>query len=116
MFELLAFLNLLAAEERREPGWQAMLVFFGPVVVLFYFMVLRPATNERKKQTDMLNALKKNDRVVTIGGILGTVANISDDKNEVTIRCEDNVRIRFLRSSISRILTDEKKDESPAKS
>lgn len=116
MFEFLAFVNLLAAEEKREPGWQAMLVFFGPVVVLFYFMVLRPATAERKKHADMLNALKKNDRVETIGGILGTVHDISEAKNEVTLRLEDNVRVRFKRYAIKNILTDEKKDESPAKS
>jgi preprotein translocase subunit YajC len=114
MFATLTFLSLLA-EERREPGFQAMLVFFAPMIVLFYFIVLRPQTQERKKIAAMLSALKKNDRVLTAGGIIGTVANISDDKNEITLKVEDNVRIKFHRSFISRVLTDEKKDESPAK-
>jgi preprotein translocase subunit YajC len=48
----------------------------------------------------MLGSLKKNDRVVTIGGIIGTVASTSQDGREVTLKIDDNARLRVLRSAI----------------
>ncbi len=62
----------------------------------------------------LFNSLKKNDEVLTSGGIIGTVANIKDD-NEVVLKLDEssNVRIRILRSSIIRILTP-KDQGSPA--
>jgi preprotein translocase subunit YajC len=67
----------------------------------------------------MLTALKKNDKVVTIGGIVGTVANISVDDQKVevvTLKVDDNTRIKFIRSSIQRVLTSEGEAEKPAES
>ena len=60
--------------------------------------------------------MKKNDRVVTAGGIIGSVANISVDGKEITLKVDDNTRIKFLRSSITQVLGEESKDENVAKS
>jgi preprotein translocase subunit YajC len=75
--------------------------------VLFYLMLIRPERRKRAELDQMLRSLKKNDRVVTAGGIFGTVVQASQDADEVTLRVDEsnNTRIRVLRSSISRVIT-----------
>ena len=64
---------------------------------------------------DLLKSLKKNDRVVTIGGIIGTVANVTPDGKEVTLKVDDNTRLKMLRSSIQTVLRDDEPADTPAK-
>lgn len=99
----------------KEPPGSQMLQFLPlvAVAVLFYLILLRPQRREQRRQEDMLKALKKNDRVVTIGGMIGAVANVSTDGKEVTLKVDDNTRIKFLKSSIQRVLTEDTKDEAP---
>ncbi|HEU0068345.1 MAG TPA: preprotein translocase subunit YajC [Nitrospiraceae bacterium] len=86
---------------------------FIAIGLLFYFMLLRP---ERKKRSDMeqvLENLKKNDRVVTIGGIFGVIVNVQKGAEDVTLRIDDtnNTRLRVLRSAIARVITEEGSDQ-----
>lgn len=76
------------------------LVLMGGV---FYLLLIRPQSREKKKRASMLSALKKNDRVVTIGGIVGTVLSVKDD--EVTLKVDEssNTKITFLRSAIQTV-------------
>ena len=82
--------------------------------MLFYFMVLRPETQRRKDQEKMHSELKKNDRIVTIGGIHGTVVNVAPDSDEVTIKVDEstNTRIRVLRTAVQTVVNT--KDSSQA--
>jgi preprotein translocase subunit YajC len=82
--------------------------------ILFYLMLVRPERRKRAELDNMLKSLKKNDRVVTVGGIFGTVVQASQDADEVTLRIDEsnNTRIRVLRSSISRVLTTSSSAES----
>ena len=98
----------------QGPDFMQLLVLFAPLVLLFYFIVLRPQRRDQASRDAMLKALKKNDRVVTIGGIMGSVANISPDGQEVTLKVDDNTRIKFLRSSIQRVVSAETEGEKPA--
>ena len=78
--------------------------FFIPMVLIFavfYFLLLRPQQVRQKKQKELLEALKKGDKVVTSSGILGTVANLS--KTTVTLQVADNVKIKILRDSVTNI-------------
>jgi preprotein translocase subunit YajC len=89
------------------------LLIFGAVMLMLYVFLLSP---EKRKQTELNKktaALKKNDRIVTTGGILGTVVSVSSDSNEVTLRVDDNTntRIRVLKSAIGNVL-DSGKDKS----
>ena len=70
--------------------------------------------NSRAEMTQMLDSLKKNDRVVTAGGIVGTVVNVQKGSEEVTVKVDEstNTKLRMLRSSIARVVSD---DESDAK-
>ena len=76
------------------------LLIFPLMIAAFYFLLIRPQKREREKQDQTLKALKKNDRVVTIGGIIGTIANIEPDSKVVTLRVNDSTRMDFLRSAI----------------
>ncbi|NQV27189.1 MAG: preprotein translocase subunit YajC [Rhodopirellula sp.] len=108
-------LALLLADEPVKPAdpqspWGGLLPPMIMIAVFYYFMLFRPRAAEERKRKGVLDGLKKNDRVVTAGGIIGTVAQVSSDGKEVTLKVDDTTRIKFRRSSISSVLTDEKDD------
>ena len=76
------------------------------IVAVWYFLILRPQGRERKQRELQLTNLKRNDRVVTYSGIIGTITGFSDDNKEVTLRVDDTVKLRFLRSAIQGPLAD----------
>jgi preprotein translocase subunit YajC len=74
---------------------------FAPFIlifVLFYLLLIRPQQKRQKLHRQMLEALKKGDKVVTNGGLLGTVAAVT--KEVVTLQVADNVRLRVLRAEV----------------
>lgn len=92
------------AQEPTSPFLQ-----FAPILIigfLFYFILLRPQQKEQRRRQEFLTNLKKNCRVVTTGGMIGTVVDISSDGRFVTLRVEDTTRVRFLRSAIQGELDD----------
>jgi len=82
------------------------------IAILFYFMVLRPQSRERKERDRMLGAVKKGDRVVTNGGIQGKVVDL--DKETVTLEVAPKVQIKFARWAIHTV--EAKKVEETEKS
>jgi preprotein translocase subunit YajC len=96
-----------AAPAAAPSGPIAMLVQFGPILIIFaimYLLLIRPQ-QQRQKQTDlMLKALKKGDRVVTSGGIMGTVIGVDDAK--VVVRIADEVKVEFTKSAIVQVLAE----------
>ena len=85
---------------------QSALVQFLPLIlifVVFYFLLIRPQQRKAKDHKTMLDALRRGDRVVTGGGIIGTVARV-DNPEEVVIDIADNVRVRVVRSTITSVL------------
>jgi len=85
---------------------QNALIQFLPlilIVVVFYFLLFRPQQTKQKEHRKMLDALRRGDRVVTGGGIIGMVARV-DSAEEVTVDIAEGVRVRVLRSTISSVL------------
>jgi len=85
-----------------EGGQGSILSSILPLVVIFaifYFLMIRPQQKQAKKHKEMLAALKKGDKVVTRGGMMGTIYSIAD--NIITLEVADNVRIQFSRESIA---------------
>ena len=76
------------------------------MIVVFYGMIAWGSHKDKKRRRDMLGAVKKNDRVMTIGGIIGTVVTVSD--TEVTLKVDEsaNVKITVVRSAIQKVLTE----------
>lgn len=114
----LSRLILLAADTAENQGggsiWTVMVPYLAVIAVL-YFVMSAPQRREQSRRDAALNAIKKNDRVITIGGIYGTVANISSDGKEVTLKVDDNVRIRFRKTAIADVLGDDAPTEAPPK-
>ena len=79
------------------------LLMFLPILVVFYFFLIRPQQQRAKQQKQMLEALRRGDKVVTSGGIIGTIAKVVSD-TEVAVDIADNVRVRVMRSMISQVL------------
>jgi len=81
---------------------------------LFYFLMIMPERKRRRKHEEMLGKLKKNDRIVTVGGIYGTVVNIQKDAEDVTIKVDENsnTRIRITRGSIGQVIKDDAQSTS----
>ena len=103
------------ANPAGQPGIVGMLFPLVLVGIVFYFLILRPQQRERKQREELLSKLKKNDRIVTIGGIIGQVVSVSTDEKEIVIKVDDNTRIRFRRSAIQAVLTDGASAEDSAK-
>ena len=80
-------------------------------------MLIRPQRREQSRRQDMLAAVKKNDRIVTIGGVYGIVTNVNREADEVTIKVDEatNTKLRITLSSIGRVLGDGPSDESAVK-
>jgi preprotein translocase subunit YajC len=77
-------------------------VTFGLVFLIFYFLIIRPQNKKQKDTKKMLEALQKGDRVVTIGGIHGTIQSIKEDT--VTLRISGDTKMTFSRSAISNVV------------
>ncbi|MFA5156387.1 MAG: preprotein translocase subunit YajC [Candidatus Omnitrophota bacterium] len=71
------------------------------IFIVFYFLLIRPQKKQEKERQKMLNALEKNDQVVTSGGIHGTIVNIKE--RSVTLRVDDNVKIEVERNCIASV-------------
>ncbi len=118
MVEFAERLLVLAADPPAQgaaEGSGSLVGMVVPLIVigfLFYFLLFLPQRRERQKQDQVLKALKKNDRVVTIGGVVGTIVNIEPDSKLVTLKVDANTRMVFLRSAIQGPYGDGK--EEPA--
>ena len=73
--------------------------------LVFYFIVIAPANKQRRKTQEMLSSLKKGDRVLTTGGIYGTVQGVEGDV--VQLKIAENVKVKVARSAVSGVVTGE---------
>ncbi len=89
----------LAWMQAQQPGIWAALFPFLIVLAIFYFLIILPAQRQRRRHQQMLSALKSGDKVITSGGIYGTVIGIHDEV--VQLRIADQVRVEVARSHIA---------------
>ena len=88
------------------------LATWGPIavmIVIFYLLLYRPQKRAQKEREDMLNSLQKGSRIVTIGGIYGTISELND--KIVKLKIADNVEIEVSRGSVGSIVVDDKNDD-----
>ena len=71
--------------------------------LVFYFIVIAPASKQRKKTQEMLSSLKKGDKVITTGGIYGTIQGVEPDA--VYLKIAENVKVKVSRSAVSGVVT-----------
>jgi preprotein translocase subunit YajC len=100
-----------AGSEAPGPGsLLTNIIPFAAIILIFYFLLIRPQNKKRKETEKMLSAIKKGDKVVTIGGIHGTIQSVKE--STVILKVDDNVKIEFLRSAISSVVTVSKEEDS----
>jgi preprotein translocase subunit YajC len=90
---------LLQAKETGTAGFLIQLLPIAAIFLVFYFLVIAPASKQRKKTQEMLGSLKKGDRVVTSGGIYGTIQGVEADV--VYLKIAENVKVKVSRSAIT---------------
>ena len=96
-------------------GGNALMTFlpFVAIIAIFYFLIIRPQNKKQKETQKMLAALKKGDKVVTIGGVHGTIQSVKE--NTVIVRVDENTKLEFNRSAISTVVTVAKEEKSESK-
>ena len=100
---------LQAAAGNTSMSMVSTLITFGLVFVIFYFLIIRPQNKKQKEAKKMIEAVKKGDKVVTIGGVHGTVASVKD--GTIVVKVDDNCKIEFSKSAISAVTA--KGEEKP---
>lgn len=101
------FTVLQAAAAGQQGGGWSMWIMLALIFVVMWFFMIRPQRKQQKELQNFRDALKKGDKVVTIGGIYGTVAEIKEDS--VLIEVDNNVKIRVSKQALVKDFTDPSK-------
>ncbi len=91
-------------------GGSSTLGLWLPIILIFaimYFFIFRPQAKKQKQQRLMIEALKKGDKIVTIGGIFGTIVGLKEKENSIIVKVAENTKIELLRSSVAKVIGSE---------
>ena len=75
------------------------------IIVVMYFLMIRPQAKRQKEHRAMLEKLEKGDRILTAGGIVGTIAGIKENEGLLIVKIAENVKIELSKNSVSQVLT-----------
>jgi len=84
---------------------------FVAMILIIWLLIIRPQKKKQKEHKTMLEELKIGDKIITNGGIYGVISNIKNEKNIITIKVSDNVKIDFIRSSVATKIIKKGEDE-----
>ncbi len=84
------------------------IIMFGAIFLIFYFMIIRPQQKRSKEREKMLSNIQKGDKVVTSGGLHGTIVHI--DEKTVLLQVSDNVKLKYERAAIASVVTSAAKE------
>jgi preprotein translocase subunit YajC len=99
---MMRFLAMAPQGGSAESSLVSTLLMFAMIIGIFYFMILRPQQKRQKERQKMLDAVKKGDKVVTAGGLHGTVAGL--DEKTVLVQVSDTVKLKFDRTAITSVM------------
>jgi preprotein translocase subunit YajC len=93
-----------------------LIIIFG----IFYFLLIRPQQKKLKEHQQMVESAKRNDKIVTAGGIVGTIAKVNSDNETVEVKITTGVEVTVMKSTIANVLTksssvEEKSEKKPTK-
>ena len=83
-------------------------IMFGAIFLIFYFMIIRPQQKRAKEREKLLSNMQKGDKVITSGGLHGTIVHIED--KTVILQVSDNVKLKYERSAIGTIIPSGSKE------
>lgn len=93
-----------------QPNPIASLIPIAAIFLIFYFLLIRPQQKEQKAHQKMLEALKKGDRILTTGGLYGTVVDIKGD--DLMVRFAENTKLMVARSAVAKVLAEAAGDDA----
>ena len=93
-----------APGEGSGGGFVSTLVMFGAIIAIFWFMILRPQQKKQKQHQQMIEALKKGDKVIMSGGMHGTIAGL--DEKTVLVQVAENVKMKFEKGAITTVVRE----------
>jgi preprotein translocase subunit YajC len=102
--------------QNAEPAGGGLVGLLLPLALmggLFYFLLIRPQQRRARAQRELLSALQVGDDVMTAGGIFGTIKEIDDDNDTVTVEIAPGTNVRMLRRGIAQRLVEEDEYEEP---
>jgi preprotein translocase subunit YajC len=101
-------ISLLAQAAPTAPSAPGILQFapFLIILVMFYFLLIRPQQKRAKEHQALVDALKSGDKILTAGGIYGVVTNVRDKDKVITVRIAENVKIELEKSSVTTVIRD----------
>ncbi len=105
----IALLGLGASggEKAQGGGWSSLLFLFSSLLFVWWFIYLGPQLKKQKQREAMLGGVKKGDRVVTRGGLIGTVVGVKEKEKIIVLRVGENVKLEVLRGAVENVLGKE---------
>lgn len=108
------------AQDAAAGGTGAIVMQLLPLILIFavfYFLLIRPQQRKMKEHREMLTKLKRNDKIVTAGGIVGTITKVRDSSDEIEVEIAPNVRVTVVRGTISALVQPQAANDAkePAK-
>ena len=103
---MLHYFILLMGQPNQAEGTGLMpnIILFGSIILIFYFMIIRPQQKRTKERQKLIDSMKKGDKVITSGGMYGTIAGL--DEKTVLVQIADNVKVKLDRNSIANIISE----------
>jgi len=104
MFNSLVFFAEPGGNDGGVPNTLFMFFIMLPLIlIIMWFLMVSPSKRQEERLRKMLNSLEKNDKVMTVGGVIGTVHSIDKEQNEIVLKVDDanNTRIRFHLTAVS---------------
>ncbi len=91
-----------AAPAAQQADPMTSLIFFGGMILIFYFILIRPQSKRAKQHRELVGGLSKGDEVITNGGILGKITDVSEQY--ATVEIADNVQIKIQKTAVTTVL------------
>ncbi|MDM7926932.1 MAG: preprotein translocase subunit YajC [bacterium] len=104
MFERVILMAPPAAEGAKQANPLLSFLPLLAIIVIMYFLLLRPQAKRQKELKQMIDSLQKGDRVLTVGGVIGTIAAFEEKENLIILKVADNVKIEVTRSAVAQVL------------
>ncbi len=108
------FINLFAGGQGAQGGGLTAFLPFVLIMVIIYFLMIRPQAKRQKDKQKMLDDLKKGDKVVTVGGIHGTISGFKNNKKVVVLKLDKNINITVNRSAVAGLREKVSEEETVA--
>jgi len=107
MFDAPWIMSALIAQSKGgapQGNFSNFILMLGIIFIAFYFIIIRPQKREQASRKSQLDSLTKGDKVITIGGIHGTVVEVNPTEDSIVLQVDKNTRMTFSRSAVSKVV------------